>query len=361
MVQLTKIPSDMSSKILTVGPDYRHHRGGVGAVIEVYSKYYQVFNFIASYKVGSSFYKIIVFFLSTIKLTSTLIFKREIKIVHIHGASFGSFYRKFIVFLISKYLFGKKVVYHVHGGGFPVFYNKSDIFSKRLIRSFLANADVVICLSQSWNYYFTTNLRIKKLVILPNIIDLPEKISNIVKSDITTFLFFGLICKEKGIFDLVKVIAGNKDKYKNKIKLLIGGNGEIQYLKELIQRYQIEEMVEFMGWVVNDEKKRVLNNSDVFILPSYNEGVPISILEAMSYGKAIIATNVGGIPEIVKLNWNGLMIEPGKPDQIEQAIDSLLKNPKLIKEFGENSEQMVQKHLPHSVIMELEAIYKSIL
>jgi glycosyltransferase involved in cell wall biosynthesis len=132
-------------------------------------------------------------------------------------------------------------------------------------------------------------------------------------------------------------------------------------LKELIKKHQIEDIVEFIGWVTGEEKKRVLNGADVFILPSYNEGVPISILEAMSYGKPIIATNVGGIPEIVIMNKNGLLIDPGKPDQIEKAINTLLENPELVKEFGENSEKMIQKHLPHSVIKELEENYKSIL
>jgi glycosyltransferase involved in cell wall biosynthesis len=361
MKQTVKISKDISSKILSIGPDYHNHRGGVGAVIAVYSKCYEIFNFIPTYKVGSTFYKTTVFFLSTFKLVSVLVFNRKIKIIHIHGASYGSFYRKFIVFFIGKYIFRKKVIYHIHGGGFPVFYKKSDSLSQRLIRTFLANADIVICLSQSWNDYFKSNFITKKLVILSNVIDYPEKSLNDKNKTVTTFLFFGLVCKEKGIFDLVEVIGRNKDKYRNRVKLKIGGNGEIQSLKELIHKHNIEDIVEFLGWVVNEEKKRVLNSADVFILPSYHEGVPISILEAMSYGKSIIATNVGGIPEIVEVNKNGLLIEPGKHDQIEEAINTLLEHPELIKEFGENSEMMVQKHLPHSVFKELEDNYKSIL
>jgi glycosyltransferase involved in cell wall biosynthesis len=361
MIEPVKISKDLSSKILSVGPDYHNHRGGVGAVIAVYSQYYEIFNFIATYKVGSVFYKTMVFFLSTFKLVYVLLFNRKIKIIHIHGASYGSFYRKFIVFFIGKYIFGKKVIYHIHGGGFPVFYGKSGPFSKRLIKTFIAKADIVICLSQSWNDYFKSNFKTKRLVILSNVIDYPEKSVEHTKSTIMTFLFFGLVCKEKGIFDLVEVIGKNKDKYRNRIKLKIGGNGEIQYLKELINKHQIEDIVEFIGWVVSEEKKKVLNGADVFILPSYNEGVPISILEAMSYGKPIIATNVGGIPEIVIMNKNGLLIDPGKPDQIEKAIDTLLENPELVKELGENSEKMIQKNLPHSVIKELEDNYKSTL
>ena len=109
--------------------------------------------------------------------------------------------------------------------------------------------------------------------------------------------------------------------------MYIGGNGEIQRLKELINKHNIEDIVEFLGWISSMEKAIILNSTDVYILPSYNEGLPISILESMSYGKAIISTNVGGIPEIVRNKENGLLINPGELKQMEQAIDFFLENP----------------------------------
>ena len=124
MNQKYKISSDLTSKILTVGPDYRNHRGGVGAVIEVYSHYFERFNFIPSYKSGSGLFKIAVFFLGLIKLCYTLTTNRKIEIIHIHGASYGSFYRKFFIFILGKYIFRKKIIYHIHGGGYKIFYEK---------------------------------------------------------------------------------------------------------------------------------------------------------------------------------------------------------------------------------------------
>jgi glycosyltransferase involved in cell wall biosynthesis len=356
-----KISKDLSSKILTIGPDYHNHRGGVGAVLQVYSQYFEVFNFIPSYKVGSPFYKCYVYFLSLIKLVYTLVSNRKIKIIHIHGASYGSFYRKYVVFAIGKYIFRKKIIYYIHGGGFQEFYNKSNSFSKHLIRTLLANADVIICLSNSWHEYYSKNFKTKKLLILHNIIDYPIEIKYSGNPGILTFLFLGLISEAKGIFDLIEVIVKNKDRFRGRIKLLIGGNGEVKLLKDLIKKYHIEDIIEFIGWISGKEKTEVLNNSDVFILPSYHEGLPISILESMSYGKVIISTNVGGIPEIVKNKVNGLLISPGNLDQIEKALNYFLENPELIKEYGAVSEQIVQKYLPHSVLKELEDIYISVL
>jgi glycosyltransferase involved in cell wall biosynthesis len=225
----------------------------------------------------------------------------------------------------------------------------------------LGNTDVVICLSQSWMKYYEQNFKIKRLIILPNIIDYPIKHEGSVKSEVITLLFLGLICKPKGIFDLIEVIANNKDKYRSRIKLLIAGNGEVQHLKDMIAKNHIEDIVEFLGWISHEGKANVLNDSDIYILPSYHEGLPISILESMAYGKAIISTNVGGIPEIVRNKENGILINSGNLKQIEQAIDFFLKNPEQLVLYGEASKRIVQKFLPHEVIKELEHIYKSVL
>ena len=361
MENSVKISSDLSSNILTIGTDYHNHRGGVGAVIDVYSRYYEDFNFIASHKTGSALYKSSVFFLSLFKIIAALFSNRKIKIIHIHGASYGSFYRKYIIFIICKYFFRKKIIYHIHGGEYQVFYKKSNILSKQLIKNFLAKADIVLCLSQSWVEYFGQNFNIKRLEILPNIIDYPLLNEQHARSEAIIFLFLGLICKEKGIFDLIEVIAENKEQYTGKIKLIIGGNGEIQHLRDLINKYHIEDIVEFLGWISSNEKSDILNNADVYILPSYHEGLPISILESMSYGKAVISTKVGGIPEIVRDNENGLLINPGDLEAIKQSLNFFLENPGKIKEYGNISELKVQKYLPYSVIKDLEEIYKSVL
>jgi glycosyltransferase involved in cell wall biosynthesis len=353
------LSSQISSKVLTVGPDYKNHRGGVGAVLSVYSKNFEVFNFIPSYKVGSSVYKSFIFVKSIFKLFVTLISNRRIKIIHIHGASNASFYRKFIIFFICKYIFRKKIVYHIHGGGFGKFYTKSGSISKRLIRILLNNSDCVITLSQSWYKYFNETFNIKKLVVLPNIIDYPHKVKRTEVPDTLTFLFFGLICEAKGIYDLLKVIENNKEDYRSSMKLLIGGNGDTQKLKSIIDEHQTGDIIEYLGWVDNEKKSAAFNKSDVFILPSYYEGLPISILEAMSYGKAIIATDVGGVSEIVKENENGILIEPGNLLQIRQAINKMLQNRDMVTRFGEVSELNVHRYLPEAVLKNLEDIYKS--
>jgi glycosyltransferase involved in cell wall biosynthesis len=129
----------------------------------------------------------------------------------------------------------------------------------------------------------------------------------------------------------------------------------------MINKNHTSDIVEFLGWVDNEKKSAVFNNSDVFVLPSYAEGLPISILEAMSYGKAIIATDVGGVSEIVRENENGILIEPGNQQQIKLAINNLLDHRELLSKFGAVSELIVQRYMPDAVIKKLEDLYKSLL
>lgn len=189
-------------------------------------------------------------------------------------------------------------------------------------------------------------------------IDYPEKQKIDKSPEVITFLFFGLITEAKGIFDLIQVIAANKNKYRGKIKLLIGGNGKVEKLLSLIKENEIEDIVVFLGWVNGEKKVNALNRADVYILPSYIEGSPVSILEAMSYGLPIISTKVGGIPELVKNKENGLLIDAGNLEQIEMALDWFVTSPELLGKYGAISEQLVQKHLPAAVLKKLIDVYQ---
>lgn len=355
------ISAQVSKHILTIGPQHKNHRGGVGAVIDIYSKYFEHFQFIRSHRSGSKLLSLVIFLQSITLLIVKLIFNRDIKIVHIHGSTGASFYRKYVCFVIAKKVFGKKVFYHIHGGTYHLFYSEGNTIIKNRIRNIINHADCVICLSESWKSFYESNFEPKKIEIVSNAIDFPTASNLTIESPHLTFLFLGLICKEKGIFDLLQVIREKREKYVGKIRFVIGGNGDVEKLKSFIQSYNLFEIVEFVGWISNIEKATWFQKADVYILPSYNEGLPISILEAMSYGHPVISTDVGGISEIVQTNRNGFLIEPGNLGAIESSIDYFLESPDKIEEFGKVSKQLVEKYLPNSVMKELLDIYKAYL
>jgi glycosyltransferase involved in cell wall biosynthesis len=359
-----KISVEVASSILTIGSEYRNHRGGIGGVIQTYSKYFSVFNYVCSY--GTSENKIVIvfkFLKSLLQLSILLIKDKNIDVVHIHGAAKGSFFRKFVIFFMTKYLFGKKIIFHCHGSEMEKFYLSSPKMVKKMMSEFFNRADVIICLSNSWAVFFKDNFTPKKLVVLENIVEeaLDESIVEHQINKRINFLFMGAVGNRKGIFDLLEVILLHKQELSGKMKLIIGGNGEIKRLNEFIAVNQLSEIVTYEGWVSGELKNKLFNETDVYILPSYNEGLPISILEAMTYGLPVISTNVGGIPEIITNGINGCLISPGDIEGIYSSLMLFIDTPALCEEYGINTLEIVKPYYAKNVIPKLESIYKELL
>jgi len=356
------INKELSKKILTIGPDYTPPKGGIEMVLMSYSQLIPDFQFISSWRSTSKF-KVVIHFLKQIpRIIYTLLRKKDIEIVHLHGSFKGSVYRKLILLYLVKSLFKKKVIYHSHGSNFEVHFNKASRFNKYLIRQLIERSDVIICLSHSWKIFFESNFNCKSVRVLNNIINIPGiKYNQHKNSDIIKYLFLGLIGERKGIYDLMNLIIRDRAIFDFKIEIHIGGNGEVDKIEEIIKDNNLDSIVKFHGWVSGEKKSELLNMSDVFILPSYNEGLPIAILEAMSYNLPIISTNVGGIPEIIENGVNGFLINPGNLDQLKRAILHFMNNKQDISSFGSISGLKSQSYFPDKVISDLEKIYNELL
>jgi len=358
------ISEKISGKILVVGQDYINHKGGVGGILENYSLYFEKFNFIPTYpstkpeKKLSSF----PFFLRSLKkIIAFLLKNREIKIVHIHGAARGSLIRKIIIFTIIKAIFKKKVIFHSHGGALADFYSRSPVYLKFIFRFFFNNVDKIICLSPQWLDFFKTKFSPKSVCVLENMVLENKMPASDKHNPKLTLLFLGIVCDAKGIFDLIDVIIDNKEEFKGRLSLRIGGKGEIDRLNKLIEYNELSDIISFEGWVSGDVKARLLNESDIYILPSHFEALPLSILEAMTYALPIIATNVGGVPEIVKNNINGFLIQPGDKNQLAISIRKFLSDKSLAPFLGKSSASLVEQYYPRNVIPKLVNIYEELI
>ena len=343
-----------AKNILTIGIDYRVVRGGVAAVENVYSTFYQPFNHVTTTVTNGQVKKLLVLCKAILQFQYWMLFHPEIKIVHVQGSVGASFWRKAIFIYIAKF-FHKKVVWHMHAGRFAVFYQQH----RYAVRKVVDKSDVIIALSEYWKEYFKNEFPTKRVEIIKNVISAP--VVHKQQTGYFTLLFLGLLGKNKGIYDLLECIRDHKVEFQGKLKLYIGGNGEIEHVKQLIKEYGIADIVIFEGWVSGDKKIELLNKSDAYILPSYKEGLPISILEAMSYEMPIISTPVGGIPEIVSNGENGYLVEPGNKEDIYKAIMSLLNDADLRNRMGRISLSRVGEHLPEYVEKQLETLYDSLL
>lgn len=352
----------ISYHILMAGNYYkRHHPGGISAVIQYWSQYIEDLQYYPTYKLSNAVIRVGWFISSYLRIALRLFTDRNIKIVHLHTAADGSFWRKVQLIQLAKRM-GRKVILHVHASRFKDFYEESN--RKPWILENLQRVDLLIVLSASWKEWFTSiGIPEDKIIILHNITEYPQKKGDKVpveKGRPVRFLFLGEIGERKGVFDILSGISHHKEKLQGKIKLRIGGNKHETELKKQITDNGLENIVNFEGWVSGDKKIELLNWADVFILPSYNEGLPISILEAMSYGMPVISTPVGGIPEVVD-EQNGILVKPGNEEEIVQAITYFIEHPSKISTMGNHSQEVVKTYLPDYVMNQLKGIYEDLL
>jgi len=344
--------------VLFIGPHYKQ-RGGIASVLEVYHKSIPNFIFIASYNKRNAFYNIIYFGVAFLKFLMVIIFNRNIKIVHLHTASYGSFLRKSILLIFAK-MFGKKTVLHIHSGGFKIFFNESGILQSP-IKYVLNISDDLVCLSDEWKDYFDSLTKRKKSIVVNNPVILPKQITQPRYIKPVQVLFLNHIRTEKGLFDLLDFFTLNKNWLTGSFKLNIAGAGELERMQKIIKGNQLEDLIEYKGWVSGKEKEDLLKENHVFILTSHFEGLPMSILESMAMGKAIIASNVGGIPRIVKPNENGWLTHPGDLDELAVVFKEIIANPGILENYGNKSLQIVQDYSPEKVNNKLNSIYTDLL
>ncbi|MFD1139490.1 glycosyltransferase family 4 protein [Larkinella insperata] len=359
------IPQSIAERVLVVGPKHINYEGGIGYLINVYSRYFEAFKYVTTHRLAKNKAALIVYFLGQYSEFLTKLTKdRQIKIVHMHASSYGSFYRKLVLFLTSKYLFGQKVLYHMNGSEFAIFYEQSNPVQKRLIRFLVENVDVVVCLSKSWADFFRQHFRTKRLEVLHNIVEnkAPQTPAKHKKPDEPLkVLFLGAIGARKGVFDLLDAIRQNREQVQGRLQLVIGGNGETEQLEHYLKEHQLEEIVSFEGWVTGDHKARLLADCHLFVLPSYSEGVPIAILEAMSYGLPILSTPVGGTAEVVLEGLNGYLVQPGDKVALFDRLMKFQQDPTLLAQMGRASRRISQNYQPDAVLPQLLRIYESIL
>ena len=344
--------------VLFVGPHYSL-RGGMASVLKVYSQTIQPFNFLPGYFYKNPVLSILYFVAGLAKLFWILLTNRQIKIVHIHSASRGSFLRKSKMVMLSK-LFRKKTILHIHGGEFKLFFNNAG-FLKSYIKYILNSVDEIICLSDEWKVYFDSLTEKKKSIVLNNPVIIPAETAAKKVVLPVNVLFLNHINTAKGIFDVLDFFNENKEWLKDSFQLTIAGAGDSEKLQQFIATNNLNDIIEYKGWVEGKEKEALIQNCDVFILTSYNEGLPVSILEAMAYKRAVISTNVGGIPRIVKPNENGWLTAPGDKAMLVNIFKELKNNPVILENYGLCSFEIVQDYSPENVNDKLGRIYEELL
>ena len=161
----------------------------------------------------------------------------------------------------------------------------------------------------------------------------------------------GRLSEEKGVLNFVKAIPIILEK-ENEIKLLIGGDGQ---LRDEIERYlkekNLNEKVNLAGWIPHDELPDYLNELNLVVLPSYTEGLPNVMLEAMACGTPVLATPIGAIPDVIKNGKTGFIMENNSPECIAENVILALEHPDL-ERIVENARTLVEREFTYEVAVE---------
>ncbi len=290
---------------------------------------------------------------------------KEIDIVHLHGLLN---FQGALAALFTRRL----VVWHFHETLYPKFL----INSLRPFTRFVADSFVHI--SKNTRNYYLTGSSVKEVLIYEpvdiekfdhTLIGKKKKINlkkelNLSCDDIVLGSV-GNISWVKGYENLIVSMGELKKKYKN-LKLLIIGKilstqeGYYRRLTRLVSSLGLERDIYFLRF--REDIPQLLSLMDIFILPSITEGTPLSIIEAMSMKLPVIASRVGGIPEVVSEGKTGLIVNPGNPDGITDAVLNLLEDSKIRKEMGVRAREVVKKKfsLEHCVRGH-EKLYKKLM
>lgn len=302
---------------------------------------------------------IVHFILSLIKVTFYGVFN-NLGIAHIHMASRGSYTRKSIIIRLVRFL-GAKTIIHLHGAEFETFYNKECSESKKQhIRNTFNMADKVIVLSSQWLKWIHTIVTDKnKVCVVYNAVSE----LNLPKKDCRNknILFLGRLGQRKGVEDLINAFAQIALNFSN-AHLQLGGDGDIAKYQAQVAKLGITEQVSFLGWVQGAARDKYLTEATVYCLPSYNEGFPMGVLEAMSAEVAVIASTAGGIPDAITNNKEGILVEAGDVNALAEALTIILSDDDKREEYISAAKIKFQKNFTHQIIIpQLKEIYKELL
>lgn len=244
-------------------------------------------------------------------------------VVHIHMSYKGSFRRKYMIHKLCK-KYGISDVVHLHGSEFKKWYDESDDRTQEKIRKLLRECTAFIVLGEKWDTVVKTIEPTTNTLVISNAVHIPqEKVQ--WNEDRFQVLFLGVMIQRKGVVDILKAvnILKNSNKMQN-LHFVIAGSGEEEdQLKRQAERLGLTNEIEFVGWITGEKKKRLLRESQVLILPSYYEGLPVAVLEAISYGMPVVATDVGDISSAVHDGVNGYLIQPGDAESLADRIEKI--------------------------------------
>lgn len=349
-------------RVLHMGPDPGIGGGMAAALGALLSSplaaRYELDN-VATYRDPEPLRRLVTYCLSLLLLTIWSLRGRG-RIVHIHATVRGSMYRKSVCTLVAKAL-RRKVVFHVHSGAAEVtaFAASRGRFSIALFRAALAAADTVLTVSAASGTAVELAYGIDGVAVVPNAAPSVTPFTRRAAQDGTVRVAYlgGFANPAKGadvLLDALRLALPREPR----LRVTLAGPGDPP--SDGAELIEAEPALEWFGWLGPSEKDDLLRAASVFVMPSRSEGLPMALLEAMAYGLAVIASEVGGIPEVVEPGVDGLLVAPESPQALADALCLLVAGAELRARVGGAARSRVERLDAGEVAGRLDALYASL-
>jgi glycosyltransferase involved in cell wall biosynthesis len=252
----------------------------------------------------------------------------RLAVVHLNLAERGSVYRKAVLLGATK-LVGGQALLHLHAAQIVQFHASMGPAGRMLLRWMFRSADHCVVLGEVWRRWVadTFDVRPNQISVVYNGVPATAAKERTAPVDGRfRLLFVGNLLERKGVKDLLQAFASPSLRVRN-IELTMAGGGPVELYQSMARQLGIADRVTFTGWVSQDMARTLMVNADALVLPAYDEGLPLVILEALASATPVICTPVGSIPEVLADGETALFVTPGDEAGIADAITRLMDDP----------------------------------
>lgn len=264
-------------------------------------------------------------------------------VAHVNLSTQGSTLRKLVVTAALR-LAGLPYVLHLHGSGYDAYWTRAPERLARRIDAMFAGAARILVLGRVWRDLVLARVpdAADRVTILPNATAAPQ-VGPMAGPGPVAILFLGHVGPRKGVPDLVAALA--KLPPVPAWRAVIAGNGAVEQTRAEIGRAGLADRVTLPGWVGPAEVERLLGAADILVLPSFEENLPMSVIEGMAHGLAVVTTPVGAVSDIMVDGETGLLVPPGEPARLAEALRSLVEDGALRRRLGDAARAFHREHL----------------
>ena len=297
------------------------------------------------------------------------------RVVHYHTSRGLAFLKDMLFAGLLRGVFRVRIVLHVHSSDASVVLMARRPRLQRLqLRILRGCCDRLVLLSGNLLSDFARIFGPEggeefrsRCIVLPNFTLLPpQSRKHTAARDYVRLFYIGNLGREKGIYDTLEAARRLRGQTSVPFQVILAGPfndaQEERRIRAAVARGQLEETVVFLGTVHDGAKEAAFSQADIFVLPSYSEGIPQSMMEAMAYGLPVVVSNVGGIPEVVRDGQEGRIIRPGDVDGLCCALRGLMESVALRERMGVAARHRIETHFTIDTYMrQLQRMYSSLL